>query len=176
MKYTAKDVTSATTSTGKPMWKATLVDETGKEEKLNLWDEIKDGDTIEGETYVNDKGYTNFKKKLEAPVFMKKPNMDRIMEKKSGMIAEAQTEKAKHIAEAQDRSAWMWAKTNASTLLANHPIVKTMGPQGIANEIIELATKIYNGEPTEPFSSPVKRETAIDPLQNRDLNEDPIPL
>ena len=61
----------------------------------------------------------------------------------------AKKEEAIH--KAQDRSAWMWARTSAATLIANHPSYKDMQPSIISDAVIKLATKIYNGEPTEPF-------------------------
>lgn len=69
---------------------------------------------------------------------------------KTKLIEEAQQNKAKNIAEAQDRSAWMWAKNNASMLLQTR--VNGLTEDQIANKVLDLATKIYNGEPTEPFN------------------------
>lgn len=124
--------------------KMTLKDEAGAEhESITTFDDVAPGQTIEG-NIVLDGNYKNFKKDNA-----RKPNMDRVMEKKGAMISEAQDVKAKNIAAAQDRSAWMWAKNNASTLygdsLYNRP------NEDIALLVLDLATKIYNGEPTEPF-------------------------
>ncbi len=81
---------------------------------------------------------------------------------------EIQQNISKNVAAAQDRTAWMWAKTNASTLLANTPdFIHSMSeaplgkkPEHIAAAVIRLATLIYNGEPTEPFSSPRTHHTS----------------
>jgi hypothetical protein len=78
--------------------------------------------------------------------------MDRIMDKKANLISEAQQRKEQSIAAAQDRTAWMWAKNNASELLAG-TFTSEVSNSYITECVIELATKIYNGEPTEPFSS-----------------------
>ncbi len=135
-------------------WKITemtLVDEQGVEiEKVSTFDTVMNGGTLEGTIETNDKGYLNFKKSTD-----KKPNMDRLMEKKSSQIAEAQHNKAEQIAQAQDRSAWMWAKNNASLLIAE--IIKfemrqpSYDEDEIAKRVLSLATKIYNGEPVTPF-------------------------
>lgn len=73
---------------------------------------------------------------------------------KTEQIKEAQASKARSIAEAQDRSAWMWAKTNAATILAGTERFKDplLTNKQISDIVIDLATKIYNGEPTEPFN------------------------
>lgn len=73
---------------------------------------------------------------------------------KTAQINQAMDKKAQQIHAAQDRSAWMWAKTNASTLISNTQFVKNYeNLNQVANDVVELATKIYNGEPTEPFTS-----------------------
>ena len=136
-------------------WKITnmtLTDQDGKDiENVSTFEPVMTGGTIEGEIVAKGQ-YLNFEhKKVDNG---KKPNMDRLMEKKSTQIAEAQSNKAQQIAQAQDRSAWMWAKTNASTLIANSDAIKGYGSlKEIADAVIELATKIYNGELTEPFAS-----------------------
>ncbi len=112
------------------------------------FDNLMSGGPVEGEPWTSGAG----KNYLFAPKpegSSKKPNMDRLMEKKSTQIAEAQSNKAQQIAQAQDRSAWMWAKTNASTLIGDS--MSSANNDTIANRILDLATKIYNGEPTEPF-------------------------
>lgn len=76
---------------------------------------------------------------------------------KTKQITEAMDTKARNIAEAQDRSAWMWSKTNAATLLAGHDSIRGVTPNGIVDIMIGMATKIYNAEPIEPFSTPPKR-------------------
>lgn len=121
----------------------TLTDEQGvKTEKVSTFDKVMPGMEIEGEITKNDKGYLNFQsKKAEAKSNFKTQQMNEVMDKK-----------ATNIKEAQDRSAWMWAKNNASTLLASRGIGSTTPASEIANMVIDLATKIYNGEPTEPFN------------------------
>lgn len=153
MKYTIKwcEITKNGNTNGREwqMTKMTLVDEAGKEtDEVTTFDTVINGGTIEGE--IVQKGqYLNFV--TAKPESGRKPNMDRVMEKKATMIGEAQTAKAQHIAEAQDRSAWMWAKNNASTLLASRGISPITPIDGIADMVTDLATKIYNAEPTTPF-------------------------
>lgn len=69
-------------------------------------------------------------------------------------IAEAQAVKAKNIAEAQDRTAWMWAKNNATDIITSTNLRdgETSNAEEMVDNIIKLATKIYNAEPTEPFN------------------------
>ncbi len=125
----------------------TLTDQDGKDiENVSTFEKVMTGGTIEGEI-VPKGNYLNFEpKKVDNG---KKPNFDRIMEKKSNQIAEAQSNKASQIAEAQDRSAWMWAKNNASTLIGDS--MSSASNQTIAERILDLATKIYNGELQQPF-------------------------
>lgn len=124
--------------------KMTLKDEGGAmHEGITTFDEVAPGQSIEG-NIVLDGNYKNFKKDNA-----RKPNMERVMEKKASQIAEAQSNKATQIAQAQDRSAWMWAKTNASTLLGTSLTDKNNDV--ILDTVIDLATKIYNSEPQEPF-------------------------
>jgi len=124
---------------------ATLTDINGDEFVVSAWRGEFDGETFDGELEKSEKGYWRIKK----PTTSKKPNFDRIIEKKQAGIAEAQSEKAKNIALAQDRSAWMWAKTNASTLLGTGAGTNN---DEIAERVLDLATKIYNGEPNSPFN------------------------
>lgn len=111
------------------------------------FDKIMTGHTIEAELWISgtNKAYLFAPK---AKTGGNRPNMDRIMDKKAGNIAEAQTRKEQSISEAQDRSAWMWAKNNASILLGTSLSLESNDT--ISKAVIELATKIYNGEPTEP--------------------------
>lgn len=130
--------------------KMTLKDEGGAmHEGITTFDEVAPGQSIEG-NIVLDGNYKNFKKDNA-----RKPNMDRVMEKKGAMISEAQDVKAKNIAAAQDRSAWMWAKNNASTLVAEMIKIEIHQPSyddtNVLDRVIDLATKIYNSEPQEPF-------------------------
>lgn len=74
---------------------------------------------------------------------------------KTAQIEKAMDKKAGQIHEAQERSAWMWAKNNAAMLIGNQNYFKSADYTNaeISREIIALATLIYNGEPTEPFTS-----------------------
>jgi len=158
MIYKVKSATAKTTSTGKPMKALELVDTEGLEHKVNIFSDFPDyanlnvGSEINGELKQNDKGYTNL---YSNNVPQKKPNMERVMEKKADMISMSQEKKAQNIAQAQDRSAWMWAKVNASNLLAHGKAdaLKIRDLDEVAEMVLDLATKIYNGEPTEPFTS-----------------------
>jgi len=99
------------------------------------------------------------------------------MEKKSDMIGQAQERKEQSIARAQDRSAWMWAKTNASTLLSLMPeALKGKNSDAIADMVVTLATKIYNGEPLVPFSAPVKLTEPQYEYPEEDINPADIPF
>lgn len=144
MKYQVKIIEEKQSSTGKPMWRATFQDPDGNEEALNIFDKVEG--EVEGEIYTNDKGYKNFKPKSQAV----KSNY--MAQQKEKVINEAMDKKANQIHAAQDRSAWMWAKTSACTLIAN----KSYGTAVDTNEevlenIHKLATKIYNMEPLTPF-------------------------
>lgn len=66
MKFTVSNVTQKVASTGKPMWNATLTGEDGASSVINLFDPVTEGQEINGELYVNDKGYTNFKSAQKA--------------------------------------------------------------------------------------------------------------
>lgn len=134
-------------------WKITemtLTDEQGVvHEKISTFDDVQNGTEVEGSISTNEKGYRTFIKVKDTN---KKPNFDRIIEKKADMIGLAQDKKAQSIAQAQDRSAWMWAKNNASMLLANSANFKDFTElDEIADRVTVLATKIYNSEPVEPF-------------------------
>ncbi len=154
MKFKVKAAEEKTTTTGKPMYRATLVNDAGEETTLNIFDmKVDAGQEIEGETYVNDKGYTNFKPAQAKGAGGGRPNMDRIVEKKAALIGEAQDRKAENISHAQDRSAWMWAKNSAATLYANDRIGSKLENEDEAYaKIISFATKIYNAEPLTPFN------------------------
>lgn len=146
-----------------PEWfVANLTDESGNEtkevsiNKVNKkgevfpnFDDLMTGGTVEGEPWTSGVG----KNYLFAPKpeGAKRPNMDRIMDKKTQSIEVAQERKNINIEKAQDRSAWMWAKTNASTLLAGRGVSPNTPIDGIADMVLDLATKIYHGEPTNPF-------------------------
>ena len=94
MKFTATNVTQKTASTGKPMWNTTLTGEDGASTTVNLFDPVSEGQELNGELYVNDKGYTNFKSAQKAAgsnfVSAKKEEMiNKVMDKKSDSIAHA---------------------------------------------------------------------------------------
>lgn len=129
---------------GKP-WQITsltLKDEQGNvTENVDTFDTVINGTTLEGEITQGQYGKNFVKAKAVAGANFK-----------SAQTKEFMDIKAKNIAQAQDRSAWMWAKTNASTLIAGTPHTNTPELQEIADKVLTLATKIYNGEPTEPFN------------------------
>ena len=94
MIFKATQVTQKTSSTGKPMWSAVLKGEDGVEKQINLFDPVIEGQELNGELYVNDKGYTNFKSAQKAAgsnfVAAKKEEMiNKVMDKKSDSIAHA---------------------------------------------------------------------------------------
>lgn len=130
-----------------------LVDEAGKEtQNVSTFTlTYMAGQEIEGEIVQNG-NFLNWKAKLEAPEFIKKGASTFMMEKKATQIAEAQTKKAQSIAEAQDRSALMWAKYGACEIVAHHPAFKELDGNEVVDMIEKLFTRIYNGEPLEPFN------------------------
>lgn len=148
MKFKVLTVDETQTSTGKPMYRVNIADETGNQTKLNMFDKVEVDQQLEGEIYENEKGYKNFRNAHKPE--SKRPNMDRIMDKKNGMIEVAQDRKAQNIKEAQDRSAWMWAKNNAAELMRLVPVPFEDDPK-MVDRLHSLATKIYNLEPIEPF-------------------------
>lgn len=94
MKFIATNVTQKTASTGKPMWSATLTGEDGASTALNLFDPVTEGQEVNGELYVNDKGYTNFKSAQKAAGAnfgnaKKEEMINKVMDKKSDSIAHA---------------------------------------------------------------------------------------
>lgn len=151
MKYKVELLTNKTTKQGKPYKETTIKAEGGESTKVNIFSEWPDfanvapGAEIEG-TLEKNGNYWNLKSDL---IKERKPNMDRIMDKKVASIAEAQATKAKSIADAQDRSSWMWAKNNACMLIAHNPDLNKGNID--KNLIISLATSIYNAEPLLPF-------------------------
>lgn len=152
-----------------PEWKvATITNEAGlsysdvsinktnkKGEVFPNFDTMMVGHTIEGE-------YWETPDKSKKYLFPPRPintsprgsgsftGASKMMEKKQEGIKESLDIKARNIAQAQDRSAWMWAKTNASELLKGLYSDQISNDE-IANQVLDLATKIYNGEPLEPF-------------------------
>lgn len=135
--------------TGKPytMTKMTLKGEDGVTvENVSTFDAVQNGGTIVGE--IVQKGqYLNFEtEKTDG----RKPNMDRVMEKKAGQIAEAQGRKEESIGKAQDRSAMMWAKYGATELVAHHPAFKDLNEVEVMTKVSRLANQIYH-DALEPF-------------------------
>jgi hypothetical protein len=162
MKYKLDWMEHKTSSSGTAYIKATVTDEAGiTTENVAVFssfpgfNELAPGHSVEGilkeKDYQGKKSYSLDKEIVVRPPGAR-PNMDRIMDKKANLISEAQQRKEQSIAAAQDRTAWMWAKNNASELLAG-TFTSEVSNSYITECVIELATKIYNGEPTEPFSS-----------------------
>lgn len=146
-----------TTKTAKPYKALAVLDESGAKFNVNIFSDFPDfaniipGSVVRAKLEQNGQ-YWNLVSETQSKPRGGKPNFDRIIEKKQQGIADAQTEKAKNISLAQDKSAWMWAKNNASSLLAaDANRVNGMNQDEMSEWVISLATKIYNGEPTEPF-------------------------
>ncbi len=130
------------------MTKMNLKDEAGQlHDEVTTFDDVMTGGTLEGTIEMKGK-YKNFKNLPKAPSnsIYKRPDI-------TENVKVAQERKEASIEKAQDRSAWMWAKTNASTLLAGnaHFQQQNFGEDMIVAQVIGLATKIYHGEPTTPF-------------------------
>ncbi len=146
MKYTITwcEVKKTGEKNGKP-WKITtltLKDEQGLViENVDTFDEVINGETIEG-VVVDGQYGKNFK--MNKPSNGAKPNMERVMEKKASLIGEAQNVKAQNIAAAQDRSEMMWAKNNASILVAHHPAFKDLDITEIESTVVKLANQILH--------------------------------
>ncbi len=137
------------TKTGKP-YKALTVDVDGDVRKVNMWSNFPDFANINEESVflgnmVKEGAYWNLSHDAT-----EKRSTGSFQANKTVSIDKAMDKKATNIKEAQDRSAWMWAKTNACTLLGDR-MKEWLNQDDIANEVLSLATKIYNGEPTEPF-------------------------
>lgn len=142
---------------------ASLLDETGnklsevsinrtskKGEIFPNFDEIRPGAEIKGELWTStaNKNYLfPPRKKLEPPNFIKNRAMPKV--DVEGHLA-VQQQITKNVKAAQDRTAWMWAKNNASEILS--VLYKNTNQiEFDFSQLEELATKIYNMEPTEPF-------------------------
>ncbi len=144
-------VESKTTKTDKP-YKMCEVECNGEVRKVNIWSNAPDFANLkEGSIIVakmtKEGQYWNISFENEKP----RGGAYKAIQKAD--IAEAQQTKAKNIAEAQDRSAWMWAKTNASTILTSPQLRDSeySSADEMVEKLIKLATKIYNAEPLEPF-------------------------
>lgn len=151
MKYLVSNIVKATWQ-DKPYLKASLKNEAGETyDNIAFWNnEITEESTeVEGELTKNDKGYWKFVG--VKPTNGRKPNMDRMMDKKADLISEAQERKAHSIHEAQERTAWTWAKYSACELYANDRIGSKLDNEDeVAAKINEFANRIYHMEPT-PF-------------------------
>lgn len=160
MKYIIEWSEVKTTATGKEYKKITAKDVDGLEVQASVWSDapfyvqIAPGATIEAEVRMSPDGkYKN--------LVMANQNPTRGTGNggafKTAQIEKAMDKKADQIAKAQDRSAWMWSKTNAATLIAatiNSNSSGVVADRMLSERVIRLATLIYNGEPTEPFSTP----------------------
>lgn len=141
-----------------PYWAMTLIGEDSVIiENVTTFDKPGEGMKLNGEVIFKEGG--KFKNFQSAQATARQDFGGR---KKSEEIIQTsqqiQEDISRRVHAAQDRTAWMYAKNNASTLLAakeGHTVGKTI--QNIAADVILLATLIYNGEPTEPFSAPVQQ-------------------
>lgn len=160
MKYKITALEEKTTAQGKAYKRMTIQSPEGEEtEKVSMWSDFPEfssfveGSEVDGDISV--KG--DFKnlypiKKQGAGGGMSK-NMDRIVEKKAGLIAEFQDKKAHNIEEAQKRTAWMWAKYSACDLIAQKYFGSLLDEdEKTLQKINDIATKIYNMEPLTPFN------------------------
>lgn len=150
MRYSVDWVTLVQEGTGKngpwKKFKMNLTDEAGK--KINdviTFQNVMAGHELEGEVIENST-YKNLEfkpvKKLEKPNFIKKEETMR----------EMQANKARSITEAQDRNMWMWAKYGACELVAGNDLYKNRPYQEQLELINDMATHIYNQEPSTPFN------------------------
>lgn len=94
MKFIATNVQQKTSSTGKPMWAVDLKGEDNVITKIMMFDSVTEGQELNGELYVNEKGYTNFKsaQKTAGANFAqakKEEVINRVMDKKSDSITNA---------------------------------------------------------------------------------------
>lgn len=153
MKYITQNVQQKTSAKGSVYYVMSLLDEQEViHDKVSTFDPVIDGQELNGE--IIQKGdFKNFQsaRKVSGSNFASG--------KKDESIAKFQEKKEQSIAKAQDRAAWMYAKSNATTLIA---AFMAQGHQFSGIDIMlasteMLATKIYNAEPTEPFSSPAIR-------------------
>lgn len=148
MKYTATIVEKKTSAkTGKDYFVMTLTDEAGAvHEKVSTFDPVEQGAELNGEIIQNG-DFKNFKKAQAVA------RSNFASGQKERVIEAAQQRKEKSIHLAQDRSAWMWARTSAANIVANHTAYKFYSEEKILDLVEDIATKIYNMEPTEPFTT-----------------------
>lgn len=145
-----------TTSTGKQFKKVTAKDEQGNVFEGNIWSDASfyaktgPGSEVEAEIRVTPDG--KYKSLVDAKIARTQASTWS-RGAKTAEIKEAMEKKAEQIHAAQDRSAWMWAKTNASTLLSSGDIrMSQFSNEEILARVVDLATKIYNAEPNTPFN------------------------
>ncbi len=148
MKYTIEwsEVTKTGETDGRP-WKMTkmnLKDENGDlHDGVTTFDSVMTGGELEGEIII--KGiYKNFKNHIKRPT-ASMYNKGKGEEITANQL-KVQDKISENVEKAQDRTAWMWAKNNASTLLANKPEIAGASAENIANAVIKLASLIYKGE------------------------------
>lgn len=109
------------------------------------------GSEVEGNLIEKDyNGSKSYSLEAEKSIGGKKPNFDRIIEKKQAGIAEAQSTKANNISEAQSRNEIMWAKRSASEIIAHHPAYKTLSAVEITVNLQKLANDILHTQ-LNPF-------------------------
>ena len=153
MKITIDWSETKTTSTGKEYKAVTFKDESGAEVKASVWSDapfyasIAPGSEVDVEVRKSTDGkYTNL-------VGASQPRTGGagMMAMKTAQIDKAMDKKARSIHEAQDRSAWMWSKNNASMLVANNDSTKNLPLSEQIDLIVDMATNIYNSEPSKPF-------------------------
>ncbi len=137
-------VATVTDESGKTFQEVSINKTNKKGEPFPNFDGIMSGATIEANFWTSSAG----KNYLFAPdkqnATGKKPNMERVMEKKASMIGEAQDKKAQNVSAAQDRNEIMWAKNNASMIIAHHPAFQNLEINEIEQTIINLADRILN--------------------------------
>ena len=156
MQYKVQTLEISTTNTGKRKMNCELTNEMGDVIKATIWEDFPNfqgitfGSMIEGDLVpAKDPKY---RPSLSAPKQNRAITRNFTPKKDiSESVNTALETKARNIAQAQDRSAWMWAKNNASDLVANHPAFKFLDKAQLIKEIEEIATKIYNAEPLAPF-------------------------
>lgn len=169
---------------GKEYIKATLDSETNERFEASVWPDFSQyskmapGATVEGVIRV--KG--EYKNLVDGNLGPKPESLRHGAPRgqyggfKTQQVKELMQDKNRNIEAAQDRSAWMWAKTNAAQLLAGKSNadmkIKSdlMTLEGISDAVLNLATLIYNGEPTEPFSSKPKVVSTGDDISHDDIN------
>ena len=152
MIYTVLKAENKTAKTGKP-YKSLTISDGPTETNVNIFSDFPDfanvqvNSRIEGTLEQNGK-YWNIKSDR---INSKKPNFDRIIEKKQAGIVESQERKASNISQAQDRNEVMWAKYSAAEIVAHHPAYRNLKDEVEVEMAVEaLASKILHNSLT-PF-------------------------